>query len=61
MPRDLDLSKHTIHLRAGDYAYLSTLCATRAIPTAQLVRSIIAKFVDASKAKEKPADLGDLE
>lgn len=60
MPKDPDLTKHTLNLRAGDYAYISTLCESRSIPTALLIRRIISKFVDERKAKQVTPEIGDL-
>lgn len=54
MPKDPDLSKHTINLRRGDIDYIATIAQANGIPSAFIVRKIISNFVDKMKAKEEP-------
>lgn len=62
MRRRNDLTKHTLNLRAGDFAFLSTLCVNNGIPTASLLRKIVSNYVDRVRAKEeKLPDIGELE
>lgn len=52
-----DLQKVTLNLRAGDWDYLSTLCAPRGIATAVAIRNIISARVDELRAREEPIKL----
>ena len=56
-------TKHTFFLRAGDIDYLGSLFNPRDIPTSQIVRKIISRYVDELRKHEKPIDhaaLGDI-
>lgn len=56
MAKKMNLKKHTLHLRAGDFDYLSTICAEHNVPTVTLVRRIISRYVDDLRKKEAPMD-----
>lgn len=53
-----DLQKHTLNLRAGDYDYLDSLLSPQGIPTAQYIRLLVAKQVDAFRAAESQERIG---
>lgn len=56
MPRDLDLQKHTINLRAGDMDYLASLAHPQGYYASDVVRKLVSNFVDDQRKKEQ--DLG---
>ena len=56
----MNLKKHTINLREGDYDYLATICQSRALPVSNLIRSIISAYVDNLKQQEGRISFEDL-
>jgi hypothetical protein len=61
MPKDPELSKHTINLRAGDIDYIATIAEVNGLTTSFIVRRIISDYVDKMRDKEAPIAIeGDL-
>lgn len=54
MPKDPDLTKHTLNLRRGDIDYIATIAQANGIPSAFIVRRIVSDYVDKMRAKESP-------
>lgn len=48
--------KHTLHLREGDWDYLTSAFGPRGISTSYVVRQTIANLVDGLREKEKTSD-----
>jgi hypothetical protein len=48
------LKKHTLFLRDGDWAYLTEVYSSRRIATSDVVRTVVAQFVD--KLREAEGD-----
>jgi type IV secretory pathway TrbF-like protein len=46
------LKKHTLFLRDGDWAYLTEVYSSRRIATSDVVRTVVAQFVDNLRAAE---------
>lgn len=57
MPRQNNLHKHTLNLRAGDWDYIESLVSGQGISASLVVRNLVSKFVDAHRAQEPQADL----
>lgn len=52
----MNLKKHTLHLREGDWDYLESLGAPAGVSTSQIVRTLVSRFVDEQKEKEQMPD-----
>lgn len=50
-----NLQKHTLHLRAGDWDYLESICKPNGVPTSLAVRTLVSEFVDRKRAEERRA------
>lgn len=62
MPKNEDIQKHTLNLRAGDWDFLESVYRARGISTSQVIRMLVSNFVDKTKGKlaqpENPTDVG---
>lgn len=50
------LKKHTLFLRDGDWDYLTEVYGPRRIATSDVVRTVVAQFVDNLRAAESTAE-----
>jgi hypothetical protein len=51
------LKKHTLFLRDGDWAYLTEVYSSRRIATSDVVRTVVAQFVDNLRAAEGETEI----
>jgi hypothetical protein len=52
----MQLKKHTLNLREGDYEYLTSLFEPQGLKTAHVIRNIIARTVDGFRENESKID-----
>lgn len=52
----MQLKKHTLNLREGDYDYLDSLYKSQGLPAAVVIRTIIARTVDHYRSQESKPD-----
>ena len=48
----LPLTKHTLNLREGDFAYLESAYRDKGTPTSHVIRVLVSKHVDRMRAAE---------
>ena len=52
----MELQKHTLNLRAGDYEYLDSLFGSQGLKAAVVIRTIVSRSVDHYRKQETPID-----
>jgi hypothetical protein len=55
----VDLHKHTLNLRDGDYQYLDTVYRDRKVSAAAVIRALVSTHVDALRQHEKKLSPSD--
>ena len=55
MPK-IEMQKHTLKLRAGDYQRISEVYANRDLTAARVIRTLISRFVDNLEIKVAEVD-----
>lgn len=56
MPK-VDLQKHTLNLRSGDWDYITARFHPKGKDTSTVIRSIVSKFVDAIRSYDDEATI----
>jgi hypothetical protein len=59
MPK-VEIQKHTLNLRAGDYARISEIFAPDNISAANVIRRVIARYVDSFNTNPAPEDIASI-
>jgi len=59
MPQN-ETQKHTLHLREGDWDYITSVYKVKGVSTSLVVRTLVANFVDKLQQKEKPMENIDI-
>ena len=54
-----NLQKHTLSLRRGDWDYIESVAAPHGIATSQVIRTLVANWVDAKRSEEPAPDTAD--
>lgn len=49
-----DTTKHTLHLRAGDWAFIESMYKPHGVATSVIVRTLVSNYVDKKKAEMEP-------
>lgn len=55
MPK-IQLQKHTLNLRAGDYAAISEAFDAKGWPASRVIQTLVSNFVDRNLNREIPAE-----
>ena len=59
--KKLDITRHTLNLRAGDYEFLQDFCQGKDIEASEIIRAQISKAVDTLRERSNKAKKATVE
>lgn len=60
-PKKLDLQKHTMNLRAGDYARIADACLNKDYNASDVIRRLVSRYVDELESIGSNTGLNEVE